>query len=49
MVIVRGVIASGDRYIKVIGRLDPKNLSLEEMQLVATLSDKKVIQYLYDE
>ena len=31
----------------VIGRLDPRYLSLEDMQLVAAMSDKKVIKYLY--
>ena len=35
--------------IEIIGRLDPRYLSLEDMQLVAALSDKKVIQYLYGE
>lgn len=35
--------------IVVIGRLDPRYLSLEDMQLVAALSDKKVIKYLYGE
>ena len=33
--------------IMIIGRLDPRYLSLEDMQLVAALSDKKVIQTLY--
>lgn len=33
--------------IEIIGRLDPQYLSLEDMQLVAALSDKKVIQTLY--
>ena len=35
--------------IEIIGRLEPRYLSLEDMQLVAALSDKKVIQYLYGE
>ncbi len=35
--------------VEIIGRLDPKYLSLEDMQLVAALSDKKVIQTLYGE